>query len=500
MSGRVYIVGAGPGDPGLLTVAGREVLASADVILYDALANTVLLSHAKPSAQCILVGKRHGRSAVAQDEIERLIVEHASAGCLVVRLKGGDPFVFGRGGEEAEACRRAGIAYEVVPGVTSAVAVPAYAGIPLTHRGRASMVTLVTGRPGADNPAGEPNWEALAKLGGTLVLLMAMTRMQEIAARLIAGGLDPATPAAAIRWGTLAKQRRVLGRLDEIAARAEEELKRPPVIFVIGAVAALAEELAWFERRPLFGRRILVTRARHQASVLVRKLESLGAEVLSVPTIETVALPLAPEALDEVAKRDWLVFTSTNGVELFFAAWRQQRRDLRDLAGVRIAAIGPATAASIEERGLTVAATPGEYRAEALLEALGSVAGLSVTIARARVAREILPEELRRRGAVVEVLPVYQTRVPQGELALASFDAIDLVTFTSSSTVLNFRQVLGPSADAVVEKAALAAIGPITADTLAEKLRAADLTAAVYTIDGLVEAVLGYFANRDSGA
>jgi uroporphyrinogen III methyltransferase/synthase len=500
VSGFVRIVGAGPGDPGLITVAGRAALETAEVVLYDALANAALLSHVSVDAECILVGKRHGRSAVAQSEIERLIIEHASAGRRVVRLKGGDPFMFGRGGEEAAACRRAGIDFDVIPGVTSAVAVPAYAGIPVTHRGHASMVTVVTGRPGVDNPDGEPDWAALGRLGGTLVLVMAMTRMQEICEALVRGGMPTSTPAAAIRWGTLPRQRKVIADVGTIAARAQESLHRPPVVFVIGAVAGLAEELAWFEKRPLFGRRILVTRARHQASKLSERLEALGAEVIAVPTIETAALPIAPDGFDRATQANWLIFTSTNGVELFFAAWRAQGRDLRELAGVRIAAIGPATEAAVANLGLRVEARPDEYRAEALLEELGDVAGLRVMVARARVAREILPDELRRRGAQVEVLPVYETRVPKNSIDDEALDSVDLITFTSSSTALNFQEVLGEKADKLVAGAGIAAIGPITAATLAEKVRAPDVIATEYTIPGLVDAVLEYFANREPAA
>jgi uroporphyrinogen III methyltransferase/synthase len=493
-SGRVCLVGAGPGDPGLLTLRGREVLGQADVVLYDALANQALLDFAPATAERILVGKRHGLVTLEQSAIEKLMVERARSGLVVVRLKGGDPFIFGRGGEEAEACRRAGVAFEVVPGVTSAIAAPAYAGIPLTHRDHASTVTFVTGHGGESGRSPDPDWEALARAGGTLVAVMAMTRMREIADRLIAAGMDPATPAAAVRWGTLPAQRKVVATLADIAARAEAELHRPPVVFVVGTVAGLAAELEWFERRPLFGRTVVVTRARTQASTLASRLEALGAEVVAFPTIEVVPLDVSDQALDRVTAADLLVLTSANGVETFFAAWARAGKDLRELAGVAIAAIGPATAAAVARRGLHVAVPPEEYVAEALLEALGEVAGKRVVLARAETAREILPDSLRERGAEVEVLPLYRTVKPSQPADPSRLEGVDAVTFTSSSTVTQFAELVGPGWRRALDGAVVAAIGPVTATTLADAGRPADIVAAEYTIDGLLDALLAHFA------
>jgi uroporphyrinogen III methyltransferase/synthase len=493
VSGRVYLVGAGPGDPGLLTLAGRDALARADIVFYDFLANPRLLDFAPAHAERVLVGKRQGRATMEQADIERRIVEAALAGRTVVRLKGGDPFIFARGGEEAEACRAAGVAFEVIAGVTSAIAVPAAAGIPLTHREHASAVTFITGHPGTARADVDPDWQALVASGATLVFLMAMTRIDHIARSLMEAGMDPAMPAAAIRWGTTARQRSVRAPLSGLAEAVRRELVRPPVIFVIGRVAALADELAWFERRSLFGRRIVVTRARHQAGELAGALEALGAEVLEYPTIQVEALPVADDVLDRACRADWLVLTSANGVERFFDAMLAARRDLRDLAGVALAAIGPATARAIERRGLRVAAVPGEYRAEALLEALGDVAGRRIVLARAEVAREVLPEELVARGAEVEVAAIYRTVAPPAAMNAQALAAADMLTFTSSSTVHNFVAMAGDRGRQLLAAARVAAIGPITADTVRHYGGQVDVMPDEYTVAALVAAIEAFW-------
>lgn len=498
-SGKVFLVGAGPGDPRLVTLRACDVLSVADVVLYDALANASLLSYAPPNAERVLVGKRHGKLTLSQADIEELMVEHARAGRNVVRLKGGDPFIFGRGGEEAEACLAAGVPFEVVPGVSSAIAVPAYAGIPLTHREHASSVTLVTGYPGDANPGGEPDWERLAACGGTLVLLMAMTRMREISERLIAGGLSPQTPAAAIRWGTLPRQRKILTTLGELAALAEAELARPPVVFVIGQVAALGASLEWFEQRPLFGRRIAVTRARAQASALADRLESLGAEVVAFPTIEVQPLKPKLAELQRVCESQLLVLTSVNGVENFFEFWMQAGLDLRDLAGVSIAAVGSVTAAAIRKRGLRVAVEAKDYRAEGLLAAIGDVAGMKVVLARAEKGREILPDTLAARGADVEILSLYRTVAPEDPADFGELGRLDAITFTSSSTATNFQKLVGADWKAALGDCAVAAIGPVTADTLRAAGREPDIVAETSTIDGLVSALMAHFDDHSSG-
>ncbi|HEY2775716.1 MAG TPA: uroporphyrinogen-III C-methyltransferase [Candidatus Binatia bacterium] len=495
-SGVVYLVGAGPGDPGLLTLKGRDVLARADVVLYDALASDRLLAHAPPGAEKILVGKRHGRDSVSQQEIESLLVARARDGKKVVRLKGGDPFIFGRGGEEAEACRRAGVRFEVVPGVTSAVAVPAYAGIPLTHRDHSSIVSFVTGRSGEARPGYDIDWATLARTGGTLVFLMAMTKIGEIATSLIDAGMDPQTPATGIRWGTLPRQKTVTSTLARIGVDAEA-LVRPPVIFVVGDVAALASELSWYEKLPLFGRRIVVTRARHQAAALASRLEAGGADIIEFPTIEMRDLVVSDGDFDKATSAGWLVLTSVNGVESFFRQFLAKRRDLRELAGVRLAAIGPATREAIEARGLNVDVQPDEYVAEALLEALGDVSGQRIVLARAETAREVLPDVLQRRGAVVDVVSLYRTSTPEAPAdAPAALGEFDMATFTSSSTVTGFDSLCGGRARQVLNGRRVAAIGPVTARTLEDLGIAVDVMPGKYTIDALAAAIEEFFANR----
>lgn len=504
MSGKVYLVGAGPGDPRLITLRALECLQAADVVLYDALASEQLLEHVPPGAERRLVGKRHGRVTVEQHEIERLLVEHARAGRTVVRLKGGDPFVFGRGGEEAEACVAAGVAFEVVPGVTSAVAVPAYAGIPLTHREHASSVTFITGQPGPVAGAGDTgwadgcDWDGLVRGGGTLVFLMAMLRAPQITARLLDAGIAATTPAAAVRWGTTPRQQTITGTVADIAARVEAAALRPPVVLVVGGVAALAGTLAWYEKLPLFGRRIVVTRARHQAAELSSRLTDAGAEVLEYPVI-TIEDPDDAGALvaaySGVGDYDWLLLTSVNGARRFLDGLVAAGHDIRELAGVRIAAIGPATARAVTDRGLLVAARPTEYVAEALVEALGDVAGRRLLLARAAVAREVLPDELRKRGARVDVVATYRTLLPTDVPAPQTLGEVDMVTFTSSSTVVNFDTLCSGNAREVLAGRAVAAIGPITAGALRERGIEPDVLPPSYTVADLASAIIGHFAN-----
>lgn len=497
MSGKVYLVGAGPGDPRLITLRGAECLRRADVVLYDALASPRLLELAPAHAEKVLVGKRHGRITVAQEAIERRIVEEARRGKVVVRLKGGDPFVFGRGGEEAEACARAGVAFEVVPGVTSAIAAPATAGIPLTHRDRASAVTFVTGSPGEKAGADPYDWHALARTGGTLVFLMAVVPLDEIVGRLIGAGMSPSTPAAAVRWGTTPRQKTVLANLGTIASRVRSYRLRPPAVIVVGEVVDLAPILSWYEKRALFGKRVVVTRAIHQAADLSDRLAEHGAEIVEFPVIEITrarATELPPET--SLSRFDWLVLTSVNGVEQLFDRLAEAGRDVRELAGVRLAAIGPATRASIEARGLRVAAQPMEYRAEALVDALGDVEGRRILIARARDARDVLPRELSRRGAEVEICVLYDTVKPDPPPDLALLDRIDVVTFTSASTVRNFLDITGERGRAVLASSVVAAIGPITAEALAAIGVAATVMPTEYTIPALVDAVVTYFARQ----
>ena len=499
----IYLVGSGPGDPGLFTVKGAECLGKADAVVYDRLAPEALLAHARPGAELIYVGKKPGEPTMPQEEINALLVELGRAGKTVVRLKGGDPYVFGRGGEEALELERAGLPFEVVPGVTSGIAAPAYAGIPVTHRGVSTSVAFVTGH---EDPAkGEPDvdWKRLANGAETLVLYMGVGRLEEITDELIAGGRDPDTPVACVRWGTLPEQRTVTGTLENIAQRVEEANLKPPAVTVVGDVVALREDgLAWFEKKPLFGRRVVVTRARAQAGELSRELETLGAAVFEFPTIEIKPPenfgPL-DEAIRDLDSFDWIVFTSVNGVQAFVERLEHHGLDLRAVPRwAKLAAIGPATAQRVEGAGLRVDVTPDEYRAEALIGALteDSLRGKRILIPRAKVAREILPQELREAGAEVVVPPSYES-VPSGEgrerlKGLLENGEIDCVTFTASSTVENFVRSFGEKeAGRLLSKTAVACIGPVTANTARDHAIRVDAEAEEYTIRGLVSAVAG---------
>ena len=480
----VYLVGAGPGDPGLFTVRGAELLRGADVVVYDRLASPALLELARHDAELVDVGKAPGRAAMTQERINGLLVERGRAGLEVVRLKGGDPFVFGRGGEEAESCRDAKVAFEVVPGVTSAIAAPAYAGIPVTHRGLSTSVTIVTGHEDPTKATTDTDWEALARARGTLVVLMGAGRVGEIAKALIAGGRDASTPVAAIRWGTRPEQRTVratLATIDQLGVEA-------PSAIVVGAVAGL--DLAWFEQRPLFGRRIVVTRAREQASELRTRLEHLGAEVIELPSIALEPIAFSLPALERYG---WLVFTSANGVDAFFdRGLAASGLDARALAGLRVAAIGPGTTAAIARHGLRPDLVPPRFVAESLLEAFPDPEppGARVLIARAASARDVLPEGLAARGYEVDVLAVYETvsLAPDGaDVARVRGGEVDAVTFTSSSTVKNFCDAVGPLA---ASQPSVISIGPVTSQSARDLGLRVDAEADPHTIDGLVAAVV----------
>ncbi len=502
----IYLVGSGPGDPGLFTLKGVRCMQEADAVVYDRLAPGALLGYARPEAEKIYVGKKPGNPTMSQEEINELLIEKGRAGMTVVRLKGGDPYIFGRGGEEALALQEAGLPFEVVPGVTSGVAAPAYAGIPVTHRNVATSVTFVTGHEDPTKGSQDVDWAKLANGADTLVLYMGVGRLEEISTELIEAGRDPDTPVACVRWGTVPEQRTITGTLEDIADRVAEAGLKPPAIIVVGDVVALREKgLDWYERRPLFGRRVVVTRARAQAGELSGELEKLGAEVHEFPTIE-IGPPEDFGPLD-AAIRDLdsfglIVFTSVNGVEAFLKRLQHHGLDLRAVPrDAKVAAIGPATAERIERAGLRVDVVPEEYRAEALIEALGAhpLAGERVLIPRAKVAREILPEKLREAGAEVVVPPAYES-VPSSEgkeelsLRLQTGE-IDCVTFTASSTVENFVGAFGAEEAArLLSETRVACIGPITADTARKHGLRVDAVAREYTIPGLVEAVTGLLA------
>lgn len=487
MSGKVYLVGAGPGDPGLITVRGLDVLRSADVILYDHLAPVSLLDSARPDAQSIYVGKKRADHFLSQEEINALLVEHATAGATVVRLKGGDPFIFGRGGEEGEALHAAGVAFEVVPGVTSAVGAAAYAGIPLTHRSKTTAITFVTG-----HDVDRIDW---TKIGHTetLVIFMGLMTFGTIAERLIAGGRSADTPAAAIRWSTRPDQQTIVGTIADLSQRVAEAELKPPALVIVGEVVALREELNWFERLPLFGRRIVLTRTEEQAAESAEKLRRLGGDVVVAPTIE-IEDPSSWEpidrAIEELETYDWLVFTSRNGVSRFLDRLDSSTRDLRAICG-KLAAIGPATADALRAVRLKVDCVPVNFVAESLLEAFDDdLTGKRILIPRAEVARAVLPDELRRRGAHVEVAPVYQTVVPDGAVLREELErkAADWITFTSSSTVRHCVETVGIEA---LRGVRIASIGPITSQTLRDCGLEPTVEAEPHTMDGLIAAVVG---------
>ena len=497
----VYLLGAGPGDPGLLTLKARDILSRADVVVYDYLANTAFLDFCRDDAELVYVGKKGGQHTMRQEEINALLVSRARSGFTVARLKGGDPYVFGRGAEEAEELLDAGASFEVVPGVTSAVAAPAYAGIPLTHRKYASSVSFITGHEDPGKEESAHNWEALAAGTSTLVFFMGVRNLEWICSSLIRAGMDQDTPAALIRWGTTCEQATLAGTVSTIVNQARERDFRPPALLVVGNVVRLRDRLNWFEQRPLLGQGVVVTRAREQASDLVRRLEDRGACCYPFPTIAIEPLPdtaEVQEAVQLLKGYDWLVFTSVNGVRFFWEELERAGYDARALGTCRVAAIGPATAEAIRGRGINPDFVPDRYVAESVVQGLVDlgVEGKEVLIPRAETAREVLPEELRRAGARVRILPVYRTALAEksADPILKAMDegSIQFVTFTSSSTVSNFFSLLAPEQlrpHVQSGKVSLACIGPITARTLESFGFQADIAPESYTIPALAQAL-----------
>jgi uroporphyrinogen III methyltransferase / synthase len=493
----VYLVGAGPGDPGLMTRRSLELIARADAILYDRLIPPGALEGARPDAELRYVGKEPGAAALSQEETNELLVELGRAGKRVVRLKGGDPFVFGRGGEEAEALAAAGVPFEVVPGVTAGVAAPAYAGIPVTHREAASAVAFVTGHEDPDKPESALDWEALARFPGTLVLYMGIRNLELIAERLTAAGRDPDEPAAVVERGTHAGQRTIVDTLAGIASRADAEGMRAPAITVVGPVAGLRDTIGWLERRPLHGEVVAVTRARAQASGLAARLRELGAEVVETPAIRTEARPLDEllEAVRRIGDYTVVCLTSPNGVWLLFYALAETGQDARALAGTTVAAIGPGTAAELKRHGVRADVVPERFVAEGLVEALEpvEVEGRRVLVARAAEARSVLPDALRRRGAEVDEVALYETVAePLGDAERAALERASYVTFTSSSTV----RFLLESGARPPEGARIVSIGPVTSATARERGLTVDVEAERHDVDGLVEALTADAAQR----
>jgi uroporphyrinogen III methyltransferase / synthase len=492
-AGIVYLVGAGPGDPGLMTRRSLELIADADSIYYDRLIPDGALDGAREDAELIYVGKQPGVPSVPQDEIGERLIESAKAGRSVVRLKGGDPFVFGRGGEEGEALRAAGVEFEVVPGVTAGVAATAYAGIPVTHRDDASAVAFVTGHEDPEKAETALDWPALAAFPGTLVFYMGVKRLSENAASLIEGGRDPEQPAAAIERGTWPGQRTVTATLGTIAASVEREAIKAPALIVIGDVAARREELHWLERRPLHGRTVVVTRARAQASGVAKTLQGLGAQVVELPAIRIESLTgtdAARGAAKAIGDYDLICLTSPNGVKLLFEAISEAGLDARALAGATVAAIGPGTARALAAEGIAADVIPERFVAEALVEVLEDVEvdGKRVLIARAAEARDVLPDALRERGASVDVVALYETvREAPDEKAIAAAQGADYVTFTSSSTVKNLTEALGERFPAA---ARIVSIGPVTSETVREAGLEVAVEADRHDVDGLLSALL----------
>ncbi len=515
--GTVYLVGAGPGDPGLLTLAGRDALRVADVVIYDRLAHPSLLNFAPPAAERIFVGKQSARHFVRQEDTNDLMVEFARQGKTVVRLKGGDPFVFGRGGEEAEYLRERGIPFRIVPGVTSAIAAPAYAGIPVTHRDAASSFAVITGHErGDDRESGtrapgeaeqRRRWDHIAHAADTLIFLMGVESLADNAMKLIENGRAPETPVALIQWGTWTKQRVVVGTLADIAEIARAAGITAPAVTVVGDVVRYREAIRWFDTGALFGKRILVTRAREQASALSDKLRTLGAEPIEFPTIRVIPpsdgyagleAAIAPPAnggtrgQSPLATYGWVIFTSANGVLYFWEALTRQGYDARAFGAAKIAAIGSVTADALRERGIVADFVPTEFVAEAVLAQFPeNVVGRRVLIPRAQEARDVLPDGLRERGADVSVVAAYQTVLADDGAEqvreLLANGEIDIITFASSSTVRNFVTALDGTR--VPESVILAAIGPVTAETCRELLRPPDCIATEYTMDGLIQSV-----------
>lgn len=505
--GKVYLVGAGPGNPDLITLKGKACIERADVVIYDYLASPALLKYAAETAELIYVGKQEGHHTLPQPEINNLIIQKARQGLTVVRLKGGDPFIFGRGGEEGEALVNENISFEVVPGITSAIAAPAYAGIPLTHRDFTSTLAFVTGHEKTTKRKSNVHWEALAKGIGTIVFFMGVKNLPNITRNLMENGMAADTPVALIRWGTTPRQMTVAGTLDTIVEKVQAAGLKAPAITVVGRVVGLRKTLQWFESRPLLGKKIVVTRAREQASDLIRQLSELGAECLEYPTI-TIAPPddgsLLDRAIENIRAYDWLIFTSVNAVDFFFKRLFEKNEDVRALGGIHTAAIGPATAQHLFRFGLRSDLVPESYRAESVAAAFAAVdlKNKKILLPRAAEARAVLPTGLAKMGAGVDDVPVYRTLAvsahADGLIRLLENKEVDLITFTSSSTAKNFKALLPPEKfSSLLNDVPVASIGPITTETAQKIGFTVRITARDHTIPGLCRAVQQYFSKTD---
>lgn len=498
--GFVYLVGAGPGDPGLLTIKGANCIAEADVIVYDRLVSPQILDYARADAELIYVGKSPERHTLKQEEINSLLVAKAKEGKVVTRLKGGDPFVFGRGGEEAEELVKNNIPFEVVPGITSAIAVPAYAGIPVTHRDFTSTIGIITGNEDPTKEDSNIDWEKIATGMGTLIFLMGMANLPKIVDKLLFYGRESSTPVALIRWGTRPEQQTLTGTLSDIVEKAKESEFKNPAIIIVGEVVNLRDKLQWFEKKPLFGQRVLVTRSREQASELSARIKELGGEVWEFPTIEIAPpqdwTPL-DEALGSLQQYQWIIFTSVNGVKYFFERLKTKGMDARHLYGIKLCAIGPKTKEYLEGFGLNIEYMPEEYVAEAIIQGMEDKIqpGDKILLPRSDIARKVLPEALTSLGAEVNEVITYRT-VKSGNkdnqlLNLLREKKITIVTFTSSSTVRNFvERIPQEELQSLLKDVIVACIGPITAKTAEEAGLKVNVVAQEYTIEGLVQSIL----------
>ncbi len=499
----VYLIGAGPGDPGLLTIKAMNCIRTADVVVYDYLAAPALLEYAAKGAQVIYVGKKGGDHTLAQDQINLLLVEKAKQGLVVARLKGGDPFIFGRGGEEAQMLLDHGIRFEIVPGVTSAVAAPAYAGIPVTHRDHTSSVCFITGHEDPTKEETSIQWDLFAKLQSTLVFLMGVKNLENIVTHLMENGKAPETPVALVRWGTTPRQQTVTGTLDTIVEKVRQAKLKSPAIIVVGTVVSLREQLQWFDTLPLFGKKIVITRARAQASDLVKQLARLGAHCIEIPTIKIVPpadnTPLR-QAIEQIDTYDWVVLTSVNGVKYFFETLFDMGKDVRILGHLKFACIGPVTKERLADYGIISDILPETYQAESVITAFSAtdIKDKNVLLPRAKNARTVLPEELSNMGARVHEIITYETELDAGGqeklMDMLKNRDIDMVTFTSSSTVSNFFSLLDQADPKdLLDAVTLASIGPITSDTIRTLGFKPDIEAAEFTIPGLVNAIQDYF-------
>lgn len=506
MSGKVYIVGAGPGDIGLLTIKGLKALQMADVVVYDFHINAQILNYLKNETEFIYAGKRGGHHEMTQEEINSILVEKAKEGKIVCRLKGGDPFVFGRGGEEAEVLAREGIPFEIIPGITSAIAVPAYAGIPLTHRNLSSLFTVITGNEDITKPESRINWKALAELNGTLVFLMAVRNLDSITERLIRNGKDPNTPAALIRWGTRADQVTITGTLSTIPELVRERQIKPPAIFIIGEVVRLRDVLLWYEKKPLFGQRILITGKESEA---YEKLEHLGAEIIEFPTIEIIP-PADWTELDNSLSRlqtyQWIIFTSSTGVRYFMERMLKIGLDVRALKGIKICAVGIKTEEELKKYGILVDLVPEEFRAEGVVKAFKvlykeHLRGINILFPRAENARDVIPERIKALGGHVDAPVTYRSIKPETHAKrikrFLKEGRITIAVFTSGATFNNFIEMIGEEAKEFLRDVSIAVIGPVTKKTVESSGLKVSIMPEKATNEDLVKAIVAYSVAKE---